>query len=440
MTARELNIDGLVGPTHNFAGLSLGNRASMGNAGSVSNPKRAALQGLAKMRHLHRLGVPQGVMPPHQRPDPDVLARMGFPSDATVADLARSEPRLVAVVMSASSMWAANAATVTPSRDSADGRVHLTPANLSSTTHRSFEHLQTERILAAMFNDKRRFTVHPALPAAAAFADEGAANHGRLCSSHDDRGTHLFVYGRDVDDPPFAAGFPRRQTRLAGELISRSHGHDPSRVVFARQSGAAIDAGAFHNDVVSVVNENVVFAHADAFHDPIELYGRLRDAVDDTIIVEVSGDEVPIEDAIASYLFNSQLISLPDGTMTLIAPAEVDEVDSTKAYLTAAVADAAHPIASVATLDVRESMRNGGGPACLRLRVVLTEAEMAAAADRIVVDELRLDELERWVERHYRDELTVDDLADPAITDENNRALDELTTLLNLGSIYPFQH
>ncbi len=438
--AREVNIDGLVGPTHNYAGLSLGNRASMGNAGSVSNPRRAALQGLAKMRHLHHLGVAQGVMPPQQRPDPMVLERLGFAVGASIADVAQHDPRLVPIVSSASSMWAANAATVTPSLDATDGRVHLTPANLSSTAHRSFEHRQTEQILTAMFHDGEHFVVHPALPSAAVFADEGAANHGRFCTAHGSVGTHFFVYGRDGDDPVATNGFPRRQTRLAGELISRSHGHDPGRVIHARQSARAIDAGAFHNDVVSVVNENVLFAHEAAFEHRGDLLDQLSAAVPGFRLLEVAESEVPLADAISSYLFNSQLVSQPDGTMILIAPVEVTETESTRRFLDGVIADEDHPIAAVSTLDLRESMRNGGGPACLRLRVVMTDAELASAAPRVLADDQRLDQLEAWVDTHYRDELTIDDLADPDIADENNRALDELTALLGLGSIYPFQH
>ena len=435
--AREVNIDGLVGPTHNYAGLSLGNRASMSNAGAVSRPKRAALQGLAKMRLLHDLGVPQGVMAPQQRPDPFVLEQLGFDRGTTIAYLGRRQPALVPMVMSASSMWAANAATVTPSIDAGDARLHFTPANLSSTAHRSFEHQQTLRTLKAMFDDPNHFVVHDTLPGALPFADEGAANHGRFARSHEAPGVHLFVFGRNVDDPVSADGFPRRQTRLAGELISQSHQHDPARVIYARQSGAAIDAGAFHNDVVSVVNEDVLFSHQAAFAEPTELCNDL--AAFGMRVVEVTEDEVPLADAISSYLFNSQLVTLPDGSMTLIAPIEVAEIASTAAYLERAIADAAHPIASAHTLDLRESMRNGGGPACLRLRVVMTEAERQATAGRVLVDNQRLDELEAWVERHYRDELHVADLADPDVEDENRQALEELTQLLNLGSIYPFQ-
>ena len=431
----EVNFDGMVGPTHNYAGLSLGNRASMGNAGKVSSPRRAALQGLAKMRLLTELGVHQGVLPPQRRPDPAILRRLGFDQNATPADVDRVAPELVPTIMSASPMWAANAATVSPSADTADRRVHLTPANLSSTTHRSFESGQTGRILAAIFADPARFQVHDPLPPAAAFADEGAANHGRVVRHHGEPGVGVFVYGRQADEPVSQGGFPRRQTRLAGELVSRSHGVAPDRVVFVRQAGEAIDAGAFHNDVVSVMNQDVVFAHQSAFADRRSLEIALGELLPIRFI-EVPADRVPLPDAISSYLFNSQLVTLPDGTMTLIAPSEVDRTPSTAAYLAAAVADPDHPVDSVHSLDLRESMYNGGGPACLRLRVVMTDQERRALTGRVLVDQQLLAELEAWVNAHYRDELAPGDLTDPALVEESNRALDELTTLLGLGNLY----
>lgn len=435
MSAVEVNFDGLVGPTHNYAGLSLGNRASMSNAGAVSSPRRAARQGLAKMRRLLELGLTQGLLPPHQRPDPTALGRLGFRPGTPLADVAALAPSLPAVLMSASPMWAANAATVSPSADTADGRLHLTPANLASTTHRSFEAGQTTHILGAIFGDAERFAVHEPLPGGPAFADEGAANHGRLVDDHGATGIHLFVFGREADEPPTAGGFPRRQTRLAGQLIARSHGLHPARVRFIRQSDAAIDAGAFHNDVVSVVNQHVVLTHELAFDAGCTVTERLPGAT----TVVVPDDRVPLTDAISSYLFNSQLVTRPDGSMVLIAPTEVDETESTSAWVAEAVADAGNPIGAVETLDLRESMRNGGGPACLRLRVVLTGAERAALRGRVLVDHELLDRLERWVDDHYRDELDADDLLDPALEDESHRALDELTTILELPELYPFQ-
>ncbi len=430
--AAEVNFDGLVGPTHNYAGLSLGNRASMGNAGAMSSPRRAALQGLAKMRSLMDLGIRQAVIPPQVRPDPEILASLGFSATASLRDVADMQPSLVPFLMSASPMWAANAATVSPSADTADGRVHFTPANLSSTTHRSFECNQTFHILRSIFASEEHFCVHRPLPGAAAFADEGAANHGRFTAAHHKQGTHLFVYGRDAEDPVLSTGFPRRQSRLAGELISTSHGLNKDRVIFARQSARAIDAGAFHNDVVSVVNQHVLFTHEHAFDEPEVLYGQLGDA----LVVQVSEKAVPLADAISSYLFNSQLVTLGNGTMMLIAPSNVLTTESTAAYLDAAVIDPTNPIAGVRTFDLQESMQNGGGPACLRLRVVLTDAEQDALSGRVLADDTLLVELERWVREHYRDELAPADLADPALAREASSALQELAAVLELPHLY----
>jgi len=98
-----------------------------------------------------------------------------------------------------------------------------------------------------------------------------------------------------------------------------------------------------------------------------------------------------------------------------------------------------NPIGEVIVKDVKQSMRNGGGPACLRLRVVLSEAERAALTGRVLLNEALYSDLTAWVNRHYRDRLATDDLADPQLATEVLTALDELTQLLNIGSVYPFQ-
>ncbi len=441
-TTVEVNFDGLVGPTHNFAGLSAGNVASLRHANQASHPKAAALQGIEKMRLLVGLGLTQGVLPPHERPSPIGLASLGFVSPSsprTAADRAAAlrlagegRPWLRSSLMSASAMWAANAATVSPSVDTADGRVHLTPANLSSTLHRSFEGPETTAILRRIFADPRHFVVHEPLPSHASFADEGAANHGRFASHHGAPGTHLFVYGRDGETVVPHGGFPRRQTLLASETIARSHGLDPARTVFVQQAGAAIDAGAFHNDVVSVTNGTSLFFHEAAFEHPIASQVH---SVDDLRLIEVPAASVSLGDAVSSYLFNSQLVTLPDGTVVLIAPDDVLELESTRDYL----ANPPDGIDAVHTVSIRESMSNGGGPACLRLRVVLTQDQRAHLGARVMVDEAMLDQLADWVRRHYRDELVPTDLADPHLVDEVQSALDELTELLNLGDVYDFQ-
>ncbi|MDX5300279.1 MAG: N-succinylarginine dihydrolase, partial [Gammaproteobacteria bacterium] len=255
----EANFDGLVGPTHNYAGLSWGNVASSGNADLPANPREAARQGLMKMKALADRGFLQGVLPPQERPHIPTLRRLGFAgSEARMLAVAAADPVLLAAVSSASCMWTANAATVSPSADTRDGRVHFTPANLNAKFHRSIEHPVTGRILQRIFADARYFAHHKALPLVSQFGDEGAANHTRLCADYAAPGVELFVYGREAfnESAPRPQRFPARQTREACESIARLHGLQEARVVYAQQHPDAIDAGVFHNDVIAVGNGN----------------------------------------------------------------------------------------------------------------------------------------------------------------------------------------
>jgi len=439
--AREANFDGLIGPTHNYGGLSDGNLASANNAGLVASPRAAALQGLEKMKAMHEVGLWQGILPPQQRPHLPTLRRAGFTgSDEDVFDAAwRQAPRLMKNTMSASSMWAANAATVSPSADSADNKLHLTPANLSTMLHRSIEHPQTQRAL------KRAFpfaSVHHALPEQSVFADEGAANHVRLCEQRGGQGIELFVYGRDgyaVHRP----GYPARQTLQASQTIARSHNLDPARTVFALQSDAAIDAGAFHNDVVCVGAMQTLFYHELAFADTAQMQADIRRAsngIFEPIFVEVPLSDVPIEDAIKAYLFNSMLVQMPgDSRLTLIAPLETQENTATKTYCDKLVASNG-PIGDMRYVDVRQSMRNGGGPACLRLRVTLTESEWSQVNLGNKFSPELYSALKAWISKYYRKSLAPEDIRDPAIMSESFSALEDLTQIMDLGSdFYPFQ-
>jgi succinylarginine dihydrolase len=434
----EVNFDGLVGPTHNYAGLSFGNVASRTYQGQVSNPRAAALQGIAKMRLLMDLGLPQGVLAPQPRPDMALLARFGFVGrvDSAVYEQAWAQaPELMLAMLSASSMWAANAATVSPSADCADGRLHFSVANLVSKRHRAFEAAWTEKLLRTVFADPARFCVHSALFGHDSFADEGAANHMRLSPRADQPGVEVFVFGREEGEPR-RTHFPARQTRAAGEAIARRHGLDPARTVFIRQAARAIDAGAFHNDVVAVAQLGCVFAHEQAFEDAGAAETVIRAAADFAVVFEtVPAGAVSLDDAIASYLFNSQLIARPGANrLTLIAPQESAETASTAAYL-AGLVQAGGPIGEVRHVDLRESMRNGGGPACLRLRVDMNGAEQVAASPFLSTPAL-LGALEDWIQRWYRDRLSLEDLRDPAFLDETRAALDALTAILPLGAGY----
>jgi len=444
--AYEVNFDGIVGPTHNYAGLSVGNLASQKYGQSTSKPREAALQGLAKMKYLADLGLKQGVLPPQERPNLQMLRRVGFEgSDAEVLSKAwKEDPKLVATAYSASSMWAANAATVAPSADTADGRVHFTPANLVTQFHRSLEAPATAALFKSIFADDSAFVHHAPLPAALYWGDEGAANHTRLCEKYGSSGFEMFVYGRVGSEPGrHPATFPARQTREASLAISRLHKLDPSLTAFLQQDPAAIDAGVFHNDVVSVGNQNVLLCHAWAYADSgaamHEIQRKFAGISSGPLhLIEVPEDRISLADAIQTYLFNSQLVSLPDAGMALIAPIECSEHPGVKQFLRELV-HADNPIRSIHYIDVRQSMRNGGGPACLRLRVVLSDRELLLTHPGVLLTNALYDQLTSWVKRRYRDVLRPEDLSDPQLADEARAATDELSGILGLGPINPFQ-
>jgi len=437
---REYNFDGLVGPTHNYGGLSPGNVASMAHGGAPSSPRAAALQGLDKMRFVHGLGVGQAVLPPQPRPSLGILRRLGFTGsdEEVIARAARESEHLLRLCSSASAMWAANAAVVTPSSDTADGRVHLTPANLSTMFHRSIEADTTHAVLRVIFADERRFAVHEPLPGAVHLADEGAANHTRLFTQ---RGAaHVFAWGRrgwGPDDGP--RRFPARQTLEASQALARLHLIAPERVLFPRQHPASIDAGAFHTDVLAVGHGGFLMLHELAFVDAAGLVAQLRSILGDDLRALVATErELPVADAVASYPFNSQLLELPDGGLAILAPEESRENARARAFLER-VLSGGGPVSRVHYRDVRQSMNNGGGPACLRLRVPLTEDEVRSVRADVFFSEDLHARLVAWVNRHYRDRLVPDDLRDPSLAREGMSALDELTRILKLGDVYEFQ-
>lgn len=439
MTYHEYNFDGLIGPTHNYAGLSFGNIASATNKGAASNPREAALQGLQKMRAAMELGLKQGFLPPQDRPHLKTLRALGFTgSDRQVIEkAAKTEPQLLANCYAASAMWTANAGTVAPSPDTDDGKAHFTAANLAANFHRSIEADTTSRVLKHIFKNQKHFVHHEPLPGAMHFGDEGAANHGRLCESHGDKGVHLFVYGEDGEK------FPARQKKRASEAVARNHLLDPAQTVFVQQSKTALDAGAFHNDVVGVANGTVLFLHEQSFADAQAAYAAIREKAPFVEIIEAPASAVSLDDCIKSYLFNSQLLTLPandgaEGEMALLLPQESEENERVKAFVDETLARN-NPINRVIYKNVRESMRNGGGPACLRLRVVLSEEEAAAADQHFILDEAAITALESWVKTHYRDRITPDDLADPALMEESFAAMDALTDLLGMGAFYDCQ-
>ena len=436
----EVNFDGLVGPTHNYAGLALGNLASQKHAHEIANPLAAVKQGIEKMRLLQSLGVKQALLPPHARPNIPFLKALGFSgTDQQIIEGAyKSEPQLLAACYSASSMWTANAATVCPSNDSLDHKVHFTPANLISNLHRCQESAFTRRVLQNIFFNEKYFIHHKPLAAVSAFADEGAANHNRLCASHAAGGLQIFVYGRHgiANDILKPTQYPARQTQLASRAIARLHQLPEQQIIFAQQNPQVIDQGVFHNDVISVANENVFLFHEYAFvEDVIEQIKNKFNG--DLYLLEVKNNEIEVSTAVSSYLFNSQVITVDDH-MIILAPSECEQNLQVKKYIdTLIVAD--NPINQVYYIDCRQSMKNGGGPACLRLRMVLNTEEINASHSGVYLDDDLYHKLLHWADKHYRDQMTEKDLLDPQLITESYNALDQLTQLLELGSIYYFQ-
>jgi len=449
MKSWEVNIDGLVGPTHNYSGLSFGNIASELSRNQPSNPKAAALQGLKKMKRLHDLGVKQALLPPQERPHLPTLRFLGFiGSDEEVLRQAyKQSPELFFACSSASSMWMANAATISPSADGIDGRVQFLPANLSSKFHRSIEHSMTARLFKHIFANPLHFVHHPILPSGNTFTDEGAANHTRFCHPKGGPGIQLFVYGKEqlsTHKQKLPAHYPARQTLEASQTVARLHHLSERRAIFAQQSPEAIDAGVFHNDVISVGHHNLFLYHEKAFVDTARVVEEisqkmLSECHIKPIFIQVSSERIPLETAVETYLFNSQIVTLPNGAWHLLAPQEAHDHPSVSQFISEVIEDNSNPIQSVDYIDLRESMHNGGGPACLRLRVVLNETELTAARSSIFLTDELYDQLTQWVNKHYRDILLPEDLVDPQFYHNNQRALDELSKLLQLGSIYSFQ-
>ena len=440
----EVNFDGLVGPNHNYAGLAEGNLASAKNQQNTSFPKKAALQGLKKMRQLTKLGLKQAIIPPQQRPDLQELKKLGFEgNDKEILEKAGKEsPQLLSAVYSASCMWTANCATISPSNDTIDNKLHLTPANLNSNFHRSIEGQNSYHFLKKIFNDEEFFKVHQTLPYSDQFSDEGAANHIRFSQSHSKPGIELFVYGKGKNIP-LSKKFKARQDYAASETIIRTHNIKQGQAITALQSSTAIDAGVFHNDVISTGNEDLYLLHEHTFENQEKTKSEIQNLFkelsgSEIIFEEFSNQELSLKEAVGSYLFNTQIVTLPDNSMCMIAPMECKEISNAHQAIQRVI-NGPSRLNDVIFMDLRESMQNGGGPACLRLRVTLSEAELSAMHQDIILNERLYEELKTWINKHYREELQPGDLLDYSLVVEIQTALDELTQILQLGSLYPFQ-
>lgn len=443
MKTWEYNFDGLIGPTHNYAGLSFGNRASMKNKAQTSHPRAAALEGLEKMKFLMDRGFKQAILPPQERPDLNFLKELGFTGqkENLLQSVWKFSPSLLAACYSASSMWTANSAVVSPSADTKDNKVHFTPANLQSHLHRSLEVKQTSAILKKLFPDPDYFIHHPPLPSLPALSDEGAANHNRFCFNYDSTGVEVFVYGRSGASPTGNTNiFYPRQSKEASEIIALRHKLNPKKTVLAKQNPKTIDAGVFHNDVICTGDQNLCFYHELAFVNTKAVLKEIEEKLYPTPLIKipVQTQDVSLNESVSSYLFNSQLLPIGKNQWMLLAPEECNHISSVRDYIKSLTQE--NVIKEVHFIPIRQSMQNGGGPACLRLRITLTEAEAQAVHGGVLLNQRLYEQLKSWIKKHYREQLKSKDLLDPLLIEESRNALDELSQLLQLKNIYPFQN
>ena len=409
----EVIFVGLPGPTHHYGGLSADNVAAVSNKGRLSNPKLAALQALDLVRLLTSLGITAAILPPQLRPHMGLLHQhFDGDDDTVIVQAAKHDQPLLEKASSASAMWAANAATIAPPVDCADGRLHITTANLFTNLHRRIEAEATYHTLQAIFKQAPGCEVHP--PLFSNLRDEGAANHMRLSPSHSEAGLHVFVY----------SGEDGRQDLAASQAIAAQHHIADTQALFIKQNPEVIRSGVFHNDVIAVSNAYVLLAHEQAYAEQGDMeriaqaYSALHPGKELTPIV-ITQAELTVEEAVRSYFFNSQIITKPNGKMALIVPVEVLDLYGGKgaALMDRIQADGNNPIDQVDYIDLRQSMRNGGGPACLRLRVPMNEAQLAAVKRQVNVfaDDKLLAGIKKIIENYYPDELSAQDLGDPGL-------------------------
>jgi succinylarginine dihydrolase len=383
-------------------------------------------------------GTPQGFFLPHERPHLKTLRALGFSGtdEDIINRAAKQNPLLLKNVYSASSMWAANAATFSPSIDSYDQNIHITPANLNTMFHRSIEHEFTKTQLELMFGGVA--IVHDPIENISGYGDEGAANHLRVSEQHLKSGFQIFVYGSSAFE--VHQGMITRQAEEISKAVSIMHQLDPDRVLFLKQNEQAINAGSFHNDIVSLANEEVFIFHQEAFADRVELeriLHHLKDHVKGFHPIEILSEDISLDDLVSSYLLNSQLITVKNNEMMMLLPEEVQNHSNCMRWLEEIKSSS--PIKHIEFVDIRQSMMNGGGPACLRFKITVNNDEFNQINEKFLLTPKKLMDLRALVTKHYRDKLNPADLLDNNLVQESYRFLDELTQLLDLGNIYDFQ-
>jgi succinylarginine dihydrolase len=435
----EVNFDGLPGPTHLYGGLSNGNIASTSSKDLISKPRLAALQSLEKMKCIYDLGYKQAVLPPHPRPSYELLSNYGFRGSnmELIRTAMDQEPELLKSAFSSSFMWAANAATISPGLDTGDSLTYMTIANLKTNFHRAAEAFHTYKIFRSIFSNTD-IKICPPLPATA--GDEGAANHTRLSLEHGSKGLELFVYNYSLElNLALPELYPARQCLEATMAVIEAHKLKEANTVLAQQNPEAIDAGVFHNDVISTGNLNFFFCHELAFVNQEEIIEELKDKFKDTtgkdlILKQVSDLEIELSSTVVSYLFNSQIFGDKD-RMMLLAPIECKENPRIHSYLEKLVREDDNPIQELNFIDLKQSMLNGGGPACLRLRMVLNEDQLKNTNQGVMFSKELYQKLKKSIETYYPKELSFENLINPSLIQQVEDSYEDLQSILHLQDL-----
>lgn len=323
-------------------------------------------------------------------------------------------------------MWMANAGTCSSRTDTLDGKGRIVIANLTASLHRGQESEERHLQLRYLFQDLDQFEVVQALPSVHPLRDEGAANAMRFWNPKNNRGMYVFVFGegysqaKNVSHPEIARMLPKvhpsRQTALASQLVARRLGIGDTRSLFVQQLPKAIDAGVFHNDVIATSHEDFLLVHECAYVDQPNSLDRMADIFRKQChgtlrTLVITEKELSLSEAVATYLFNSQIVTRKDGSWLMLCPVECQE-SPTASQVLKRIQREEPRIGAIEFVSLRESMANGGGPACLRLRTYASEQEIDELPARTRIQDESLSFLEGVIASEYPETVQLEDFLD----------------------------
>ena len=367
---KQVFIDCMPGPTNHFGGHAFGNMASMTAKGQHSNPKKAALEWIEKINKLKKIGAYQLILPPHRRPLAHYL----------------KHPQLNE--LSSGFIWMANAGHFIPNSDTSKRYHQFIPANMNATYHRKYEHMfNTYWIKQILKNIPHQ--LHGPLSS----DDEGAANTVRLWNK--DIGIHVAVYGHKNTH------FPSRQNE---DSIKELQEKTNILTLFKlQQKSIAIDHGVFHNDVICFGFKNTLFCHEHAFENQNEKLNNLKKIFhqktnENLTIIEIKESELTLDECISTYLFNSQVI-IQKNNIILLCPSTVKR--NNKSLSITNQWQQKGYFSDVQYIDIKSSLMNGGGPACLRLCMYLNGNEIKKIPKQFWASENKIKELTKFINTEY---------------------------------------